>query len=212
VVSRRRVRRVYGWRAERWKFSCLPSPATGARGCHLRPCRLPVLKLRTLTVNGGLDDCRPSRLRRERERVHHVSTGHGRWARRTNKVALAPARSGFDGAAQVAQLRRTVTKKGKKTVEVVYLITSVPRRRSGHPGRLGPRALAYREQAPLGPRRHLPRGQIPGQDRVRVPRHRNAAKFGQSAILRLDGRANIAAANRHHARGPQRTLKLLQAA
>lgn len=30
----------------------------------------------------------------------------------------------FDGAAQVAQLRRTVTKKGKKTVEVVYLITS----------------------------------------------------------------------------------------
>ena len=30
----------------------------------------------------------------------------------------------LDGAAQVAQLRRTVTKKGKKTVEVVYLITS----------------------------------------------------------------------------------------
>jgi hypothetical protein len=30
----------------------------------------------------------------------------------------------FDGAAQVAQLRRTVTKKGKKSVEVVYLITS----------------------------------------------------------------------------------------
>jgi hypothetical protein len=30
----------------------------------------------------------------------------------------------FDGAAQVAQLRCTVVKKGKKTVEVVYLITS----------------------------------------------------------------------------------------
>jgi hypothetical protein len=27
-------------------------------------------------------------------------------------------------------------------------------------------------------------------------------------ILRLDGHANIAAANRHHARGPQRTLKV----
>jgi predicted transposase YbfD/YdcC len=39
-------------------------------------------------------------------------------------VALAPAWTGFEGAAQVAQLRRTVTKKGKKTVEVVYLITS----------------------------------------------------------------------------------------
>ena len=37
---------------------------------------------------------------------------------------LAPAWIGFAGAAQVAQLRRTVTKKGKKTVEVIYLITS----------------------------------------------------------------------------------------
>jgi predicted transposase YbfD/YdcC len=56
--------------------------------------------------------------------VSSVSTGHGRRARRTIKIALAPAWIEFDGAAQVAQLRRTVTKKGKKTVEVVYLITS----------------------------------------------------------------------------------------
>jgi predicted transposase YbfD/YdcC len=56
--------------------------------------------------------------------VSAVSTDHGRRARRTIKVALAPAWIGFDGAAQVAQLRRTVTRKGKKTVEVVYLITS----------------------------------------------------------------------------------------
>jgi len=32
--------------------------------------------------------------------------------------------SWFAGAAQVAQLRRTITRNGKKTVEVVYLITS----------------------------------------------------------------------------------------
>jgi hypothetical protein len=56
--------------------------------------------------------------------VSAVSTGHGRRARRTIKAALAPAWIEFAGAAQVAQLRRTVTKKGKKTVEVVYLITS----------------------------------------------------------------------------------------
>ena len=56
--------------------------------------------------------------------VSSVSTDHGRRARRTIKVALAPAWIGFAGAAQVAQLRRTVTKKGKKTVDVVYLITS----------------------------------------------------------------------------------------
>ena len=58
--------------------------------------------------------------------VSSVSTDHGRRARRTIKVALAPAWIGFDGAAQVAQLRRTVTRNGKKTVEVVYLITSRP--------------------------------------------------------------------------------------
>jgi len=56
--------------------------------------------------------------------VSSVSTDHGRRARRTIKIALAPAWIEFDGAAQAAQLRRTVTKKGKKTVEVVYLITS----------------------------------------------------------------------------------------
>ena len=56
--------------------------------------------------------------------VSAVSTDHGRRARRTIKAALAPAWIEFAGAAQVAQLRRTVTKNGKKTVEVVYLITS----------------------------------------------------------------------------------------
>jgi hypothetical protein len=32
------------------------------------------------------------------------------------------------------------------------------------------------------------------------------------SLLRMDGQASIAAANRHHARDPQRTLKLLQTA
>ena len=50
--------------------------------------------------------------------VSAVTTDHGRRARRTIKAALAPAWIEFDGAAQVAQLRRTVTKSGKKTVEV----------------------------------------------------------------------------------------------
>jgi predicted transposase YbfD/YdcC len=56
--------------------------------------------------------------------VSAVSTDHGRRARRTIKTALAPAWIEFAGAARVAQLRRTVTKKDKKTIEVVYLITS----------------------------------------------------------------------------------------
>ncbi|HLI42255.1 MAG TPA: ISAs1 family transposase [Streptosporangiaceae bacterium] len=56
--------------------------------------------------------------------VSSVSTDHGRHARRTLKAVLAPAWTGFAGAAQVAQLRRTVTSKGKKAAGVVYLITS----------------------------------------------------------------------------------------
>jgi hypothetical protein len=79
---------------------------------------------------------------------------------------LVPAWIEFAGAAQVAQVRSTVTKKGKKTVEVVYLITS----------------------------------------------DRDADPATLAAWLRLDGHASIAAANRHHARDPQRTLKLLPTA
>jgi hypothetical protein len=53
-----------------------------------------------------------------------------------------------------------------------------PQREPGDPGRLGPPPLAHREQAPLGPRRHLPGGQVPGQDRKRAPRHGVPAKPG----------------------------------
>ena len=107
-----------------------------------------------------------------------VTTGHGRRARRTVKAVLAPAWIEFAGAAQVAQVRRTVTKKGKKTVEVVYLITSDRMADPGHPGRLGPVPLGDREQAPLGPRRDLPGRQVPGQDRERAPGDGNAAQPG----------------------------------
>jgi hypothetical protein len=50
----------------------------------------------------------------------------GRRVRRTIKVAAAPELLDFPGAVQVAQLRRTRTLKGKKSVEVVYVITSMP--------------------------------------------------------------------------------------
>ncbi len=54
-----------------------------------------------------------------------LTTGHGRRARRTIKVVQAPAWVTFPGASQIAQIRRTVTRAGKKTVEVMYVITSV---------------------------------------------------------------------------------------
>ena len=140
-----------------------------------------------------------------------VSKGHGRRARRTIKVALAPAWIGFAGAAQVAQLRRTVTKKGKKTVEVVYLITS--------DRDAGPAALAawVRGHWHIENKLHWVRDVTYQEDKSLVrtgnaPRVMATLRSLAISILRLDGHANIAAANRHHARDPQRTLKLLQAA
>ena len=52
------------------------------------------------------------------------TTDRGRRITRTIKIADVPDWIDFPGAAQVAQLRRTVTDKGTKTVEVVHLITS----------------------------------------------------------------------------------------
>jgi predicted transposase YbfD/YdcC len=143
--------------------------------------------------------------------VSSVSTDHGRRARRTIKLALAPAWIGFEGAAQVAQLRRTVTKKGKKTVEVVYLITS--------DRAAGPETLAawVRGHWNIENKLHWVRDVTYQEDKSLVrtgnaPRVMATLRSLAISILRLDGHANIAAANRHHTRDPERTLKLLQAA
>ena len=143
--------------------------------------------------------------------VSSVSTDHGRRARRTIKAALAPAWIGFDGAAQVAQLRRTVTKNGKKTVEVVYLITSDKD--------VGPAALAawVRSHWKIENCLHRVRDVTYLEDKSLVrtgnaPRVMASLRSLAISLLRLDGQGNIAAANRHHLRDPQRTLKLLQAA
>ena len=138
-----------------------------------------------------------------------VSTDHGRRTRRTIKVALVPAWIEFAGAAQVAQLRRTVTRNGKKTVEVVYLITSD---RNADPATL---AAWVRGHWEIENRLHW---DVTYQEDKSLVRTGNAPRVMASlrnlaiSLLRIDGHANIAAANRHHARDPQRTLKLLQTA
>jgi predicted transposase YbfD/YdcC len=53
-----------------------------------------------------------------------VQNGRGRRIRRTIKVLAAPAWITFAAAAQIAQIRRTTTRAGKTTIEVVYVITS----------------------------------------------------------------------------------------
>jgi predicted transposase YbfD/YdcC len=140
--------------------------------------------------------------------VSSVTTGDGRRACRTIRAALAPAWIEFRGAAQVAQLRRTVTRKGKKTTEVVYLITSD---RDADPATL---ATWVRGHWHIENKLHWVRD-ITYQEDKSLVRTGNAPRVMASlrslaiSLLRLDGHANIAAANRHHARDPQRTLKLL---
>jgi len=143
--------------------------------------------------------------------VSAVSTDHGRRARRTIKAALAPSWIEFDGAAQVAQVRRTVTRNGKKTVEVVYLITSD---RNADPATL---AAWIRGHWHIENKLHWVRDVTYQEDKSLVrtgnaPRVMATLRSLAISLLRLDGHANIAAANRHHARDPQRTLKLLQSA
>jgi predicted transposase YbfD/YdcC len=143
--------------------------------------------------------------------VSAVSTDHGRRARRTIKAALVPSWIEFDGAAQVAQVRRTVTRNGKKTVEVVYLITSD---RDADPATL---AAWIRGHWHIENKLHWVRDVTYQEDKSLVrtgnaPRVMATLRSLAISLLRQDGHHNIAAANRHHARDPQRTLKLLQSA
>jgi predicted transposase YbfD/YdcC len=140
-----------------------------------------------------------------------VSTGHGRRARRAIKAVLVPAWIEFAGAAQAAQVRRTVTRKGKNTVEVVYLIASD---RGADPATLAAWVRGHQE---IENRLHWVRD-VTYQEDESLVRTGNAARVMASlrslaiSLLRLDGQASIAAANRFRARDPQRTLKLLQTA
>ncbi|MFE9601385.1 ISAs1 family transposase [Streptomyces hokutonensis] len=122
---------------------------------------------------------------------------------------LAPAWIEFAGAARVAQVRRTVTKKGKKTVEVVYLITSD---RGADPATL---AAWVRGHWEIENRLHWVRDMTYQEDKSLVrtgnaPRVMASLRSLAISLLRLDGQANISTADRHHARDLERTLKLLQ--
>ncbi|MBA3488719.1 MAG: ISAs1 family transposase, partial [Longispora sp.] len=128
-----------------------------------------------------------------------VSTDHGRRARRTIKVTAVPAWIEFTGAAQVAQLRRTVTKDGKKTIEVVYLITSADAR-TADPATL---ATWVRGHWHIENRLHWVRDVTYQEDKSLVrtgnaPRVMATLRSLAISLLRLDGHHNIAAANRHH--------------
>jgi len=139
-----------------------------------------------------------------------VSTGHGRRVRRTIKVVAVPAWITFAGAAQVAQIRRTTTRAGKKTVEVAYVITSADHRAAP------PAVLAAWVQGHWGieNRAHWVRDVVYDEDRSQVrtgsaPQVMATLRNIAISLLRLSGATSIAAALRHHAARPERPIALL---
>ena len=94
------------------KAASVPSATLSTTGLRRsRPCLTRKLKI---TVKGNM----PTLYRQLKKlpwsaipAVSSVSRDHGRRARRTIKAILAPSWIGFAGAAQVAQLRRTVTRR-----------------------------------------------------------------------------------------------------
>ncbi len=135
---------------------------------------------------------------------HRVtSSGHGRRVTRTLKVVAAPAWVGFTGAAQIAQVRRTVTRAGKKSVEVVYLITSADHTAAP------PAILAAWVQGHWGieNRLHWCRDVTFDEDRSQVrtgnaPQVMATLRNTAISLLRLTGWSSIAKALRHHAGHP----------
>jgi predicted transposase YbfD/YdcC len=139
-----------------------------------------------------------------------TESGHGRRSTRTIRVLAVPAWMGFAGATQIAQLRRTVTVKGKKTIEVVYVITSADHHAAP------PAVLAGWVQGHWGieNRLHWVRDVTFDEDRSQVrtgngPRVMASLRNAAISLLRLDGWTNIAAGLRHHARTPTAPLALL---
>lgn len=130
----------------------------------------------------------------------------GRRVTRTIKVVDVPDRIEFTGAVQVAQLRRTTTRGAKKTVEVVYLITSADARVAQ------PHVLAAWVQSHwhIENRLHWVRDVTFRQDASRIrtgaaPRVMATLRSLVIGLLRLTGWTTIAAGLRHHARHDQAT-------
>ncbi|MGX1915571.1 ISAs1 family transposase [Streptomyces phaeochromogenes] len=135
--------------------------------------------------------------------------GHGRRATRTIKVADVPAWIEFTGATQIAHLRRTATRKGKRTVEVVYLVTSADAATAS------PEVLATWIQGhwEVENRLHWVRDVTFDEDRSQVrtgnaPRVMASLRNTAITLLRIHGHENIVAALRQHARDTTRPINL----
>ncbi len=135
---------------------------------------------------------------------------HGRTVTRTVKAITVPAWVDWPGAAQVLQVRRTRIINGRRRVEVVYAVSSVPMQQAQ------PRVVAAWIQGHWGIENslHWVRDVAFDEDRhqLRVgagPQVMATLRNTGISLLRLAGWTNITAGLRHHARDSRRPIKLL---
>ena len=137
---------------------------------------------------------------------------HGRRVRRTIKAVEAPAWIDFPGAAQVIRIRRTRTVKGRKHIEVVHLICSLP------PTDARPEQVASwaRGHWAIENRLHWVRDVVFDEDRHQLrtangPQVMAALRNLAISLIRLlhGPAASIAATTRAMARRPRRAIDLI---
>ena len=142
-----------------------------------------------------------------------LGTGHGRRVRRTIKAVTAPDWVDFPGAAQVVQIRRTRTLKGRRTTEVVYAICSLDMVAAP------PTTVATWIQGhwAIENALHWVRDVVFDEDRHQLrtgsgPQVMATLRNTAISLIRLAGCTRIAAALRHHARDPRRPIDLITTA
>jgi predicted transposase YbfD/YdcC len=142
-----------------------------------------------------------------------TARGHGRREIRTLKILSISTGIGFPNATQAMQIRRRrrrLDQPKRFTTETVYAITDL----HVHQARPAHLATWIRGHWSIENKVHWVRDVTYDEDRSRIrigtgPQVMAALRNAAIGALRLAGVTNIAAANRHHARDPNRPLALL---
>lgn len=148
--------------------------------------------------------------RRDVPATSTTTSSHGRRVRRTIKALTAPEWIDFPGAAQVLQIRRTRTVKGRKHVEVVYLICSLPMTAA-------PPAMAaawIQGHWFIENKLHWVRDVVFDEDHHQLrtgpgPHVKASLRNTAISLIRLTGHTKTASRLRHHARDSPRPNELL---
>lgn len=139
-----------------------------------------------------------------------TDTRRGRRVTRTVAACEVPAGFDFPHIGQVVRVRRTVTAKRKKTVEIAYLISDL----DTITARASVIASWVRGHWGIENKIHYVRDVTFGEDASRVrtgsgPRVMATLRNLAIGLLRASGHTNIAEAVRYHARQPERPINLL---